>query len=321
MHEYARVAQLPYLIGYLAVAWFAIAIIARFAMWSRLPMHVRWELYPVPHEPTERARYGGSFMEEVDWWKKPRQTSSLGALKATVPEILLLSSVRAHNRRLWARTFPFHLGMYMVAGAVGTAMLAGATIAIAPRLLSGSLGDLARALVLILGVGGLTLGVLGAVTLLVRRLTVPALRLHTVPGDIFNLVFFAITFGCGLLTFLLVDRNADKAMTFAANLASFNLVPLPGTGLEWILPVATVVLSSSLLAYVPVTHMSHCVGKHFAYHAIRWNGDPNLAGGPQEGEISKLLAYRVSWPAEHIRGGGRKTWADLAMENPTESGQ
>jgi len=117
----------------------------------------------------------------------------------------------------------------------------------------------------------------------------------------------------------LADTNADQAMAFAVNLTSFNMVPLPGDGMDGILPVATVALSSSLIAYIPLTHMSHFVGKYFAYHSIRWNDTPNLAGGPQEAKIGRLLSYNVSWSAEHIRGSGKKTWADLAMENPTEA--
>jgi nitrate reductase gamma subunit len=313
------VAQLPYLLCYLAFASFAITVIARFVMWSRLPMHVRWELYPVPHEPADKARYGGSFMEEADWWKKPRKTSQLGAIKATLPEVLLLSSVKAHNRQLWLRTFPFHMGLYLAGAAAGLALLTGISNALAPKLLAGSLGSLVHTLVLGLGALGLALGCAGVFALLIRRLTLPALRAHTVPADIFNLVFFMATFACALLTFVLVDSHADKAMAFAANLASFNLVPLPGTGVEWILPTATVALTSALITYIPLTHMSHFVGKYFAYHAIRWNDKPNLAGGPQEAKIGKLLAYRVSWAADHIQGGGKKTWAELAMENPTEA--
>jgi len=311
------VTQLPYLLCYLAFGSFAITVAARFVMWSRLPMHVRWELYPVPHEPADKARYGGSFMEETDWWKKPRKTYQLGAVKATLPEILLLSSVKAHNRQLWLRTFPFHLGLYLAGAAVGLALLTGVSNALVPKFLAGGLGALAHNAVLVVGAAGLALGCLGALALLVRRLTLPALRAHTVPADIFNLVFFIITFACGLLTFVLVDGHADKAMAFAANLTSFNMVALPGAGLDWLLPAATVALSSSLIAYIPLTHMSHFVGKYFAYHAIRWNDQPNLAGGPQEATIGKLLKYKVSWSAEHIQGGGNKTWADLAMENPT----
>jgi nitrate reductase gamma subunit len=314
----SQVSQLPYLLCYLALVSFAVTVLARFAMWAKLPMHMRWELYPVPHAPAGKSRYGGSFMEEADWWKQPRKTSPLGAVRATLPEVLLLSSVREHNRQLWARTFPFHLGLYLAGGAAGLALLAGLARALAPQLLAGSPGDVAHELVLVLGVAGLALGCLGALSLLHRRLTLPALRAHTVPADIFNLVFFIVTFACCLLTFGLVDRHADLAMAFAANLAAFNLASLPGTGIDWLLPVATVVLSSSLVAYIPLTHMSHFVGKYFAYHAIRWNDQPNLAGGPQEAKIAKLLAYKVSWDAEHIRGAGKKTWADLAMENPTE---
>ena len=311
--------QLPYLLCYLAFGSFAATVIARFVMWSRLPMHVRWELYPVPHEPADKARYGGSFMEETDWWKKPHETSPLGAVKATLPEVLLLSSVKTHNRPLWLRTYPFHMGLYLAGAATGLALLTGILGALAPNLLASSLGTVARKPIIMLGVLGLVLGCMGALALLIRRLTLPALRAHTVPADIFNLVFFIVTFACALLTFVLVDIHADKAMAFAANLASFNLVPMPGTGAEWILPTATVTLASALIAYIPLTHMSHFVGKYFAYHAIRWNDKPNLAGGPQEAKIVKLLAYKVSWAADHIQGSGKKTWAELAMEDPTEA--
>jgi nitrate reductase gamma subunit len=321
MHLSRGVAQLPYLICYLAFAVFAVTMTARFAMWARLPMHVRWELYPVPHEPNGRASYGGSFMEEADWWKKPRETSSLGAFKAAMLEIFYLASVKAHNPRLWSRTFSFHLGLYLVSGAVGLALLTGALTSVAPGLVAGGAAHTARASVKVLGVPGLALGMIGALALLHRRLTLPSLRLHTVPGDFFNLIFFAVTFGSALLTFLLVDRSADRAMTFAANLVSFNLAPLPGTGLAWAMSMATVVLVSALLVYFPLTHMSHCVGKYFAFHAIRWNDDPNLSGGPQENEIGRVLAYRVSWPAGHIRGEGKKSWVELAMEDPAEGVQ
>ena len=88
--------------------------------------------HPVPHEPNGKAAYGGSFMEEADWWKKPRETSSLGAFKAAMLGIFYLASVKAHNPQLWSRTFA--LGLYLVTGAVGLAMLAGILTAITPSL-------------------------------------------------------------------------------------------------------------------------------------------------------------------------------------------
>ncbi len=309
-------AELPYLLAYVALAVFVIAVIARVVMWAKLPMHLRWELYPVAHEPAKKAAYGGSFMEDSEWWKKPRETSMVGEFRVMIPEILFLVAVKEHNPRLWVRTFPFHFGLYLTIGATALALLAGIITAAAPSALAGSPGEVVQSVVLVLGVAGFVLAIVGALGLLQRRLSVPSLRNYSAPADIFNLVFFVVAFGCGLLTFFLVDRDASKAMAFASNLVSFKLAAVPGTGMEALLPTASVVLLSLLVAYVPLTHMSHFVGKYFAYHAIRWNDEPNLAGGPREAKIQALLSQKVSWAADHIKGEGKKTWVDVALENP-----
>ena len=89
---------------------------------------------------------------------------------------------------------------------------------------------------------------------------------------------------------------------------------LPGSGLESLLPQASLVMMSLLIAYIPLTHMSHFVGKYFAYHAIRWKDDPNLRGGKEEAVIHKLLGQPIDWAAPHIMGDGKKTWVDAATE-------
>ena len=78
-----------YLLGYLAIFGFialAICKIAKFVKSS--PLHIRWELYPVPHEGPARASYGGSYMEETNWWTKPRHVDHLEDIKAMLMEIL-----------------------------------------------------------------------------------------------------------------------------------------------------------------------------------------------------------------------------------------
>ena len=311
---------IPYALAYFGLAVFAVAVIARVAMWSKLPMHLRWELYPVAHE-AKKAVYGGSYLEESEWWNKPRESSILGELKVMLAEIIFLVAVKEHNPSLWTRTFPFHFGLYLVITC--TALLMGVSVLglFAPGLLQGALGSLVQIVIVTLGAGGLTLGLIGALGLLHRRLTHPDLKDYTSPADIFNLVFFIAAFGCSLCSFLLVDRNFAQVSAFIGNLVAFNPAPLAGSGLETMLPAISVILMSLLVAYIPLTHMSHFVAKYFAYHAIRWNDTPNLPGGPQEKAIGELLTQPVTWGADHINADGKKSWADVATEMPREEGK
>ena len=303
--------MIPYLIAYIAVLVFIIAVIARFAMWSRLPMHLRWELYPVAHEG-KRAHYGGSYLEETDWWKKPRQSSLMGELRVMVPEIVFLVALKEHNRKMWVRSFPFHFGIYLVSGAAVVMILRAILAAVSPGVVDGGFGAFLARLALSLAASGFALGMIGALGLLHRRTTHRDLKDFTAPADIFNLLFFVVAFGMALAHIAIVDRDLSRSMAFFQNLLTFNADPLAGEAV-WLTGV-TVILLGVLLAYIPMTHMSHFVGKYFSYHSIRWGDEPNLRGGRFEGEIQKLLNYPVSWSADHIKGDGKKTWAEVATE-------
>lgn len=310
---------LPYVAGYVGLGILVVSVTARFLMWSRMPLHVRWELYPVAHEG-RRASYGGSYLEEVDWWRKPREKSLASELKAMAAEILFLVAVREHNPRLWLRSFPFHFGLYLVIGASALMALDGLLALLAPSLLGGGdrlsgLGQVLRYAIIGCGVAGLTLGLLGALALLARRLGDPELRDVTTGADIFNLLFFVAAFGTALASFALVDRRFGQALFIVHNLVSFRMAPLPGEGLQVLLPTVSVLLLAALAAYVPLTHMSHFVGKFFAYHAIRWNDQPNLRGGEEEPRIQALLQQKITWAAPHIdSAGGQKSWVEVATE-------
>jgi nitrate reductase gamma subunit len=304
---------LAYVVAYLGIVVFIVAVIARFIMWSKMPMHMRWELYPVAHEG-KRASYGGSYLEESDWWTKPREVSLLGELKVMVPEILFLVALRENNPKLWWRSFPFHFGLYLVGGTTALMMVAGVLGAFVPDL---ALIGLIAKVVPVVGVAGLVLGLVGAVGLVMRRLAKP-LRDYSAPADLFNLAFFIVAFGCALLTFVVVDRDFSGVQALVTNLVTFNLVGLEATGAAAALPMLSTILLALLTAYIPLTHMSHFVGKYFAYHAIRWSDEPNLRGGKQEGTINELLQQPVSWSAPHIQGDGKKTWLDVATEDQNQ---
>ena len=68
----------------LALGVFAVGCGAKALRYLRMPMHVRWELYPVAHEKG-RAHYGGSYFEEVDWWTKPREVEKLAEVRPSPP--------------------------------------------------------------------------------------------------------------------------------------------------------------------------------------------------------------------------------------------
>ena len=77
--------SLVYVIAYLGIAFFLIAVAARFVFWSRMPMHLRWELYPVAHDAG--AAHGGSHYEVSEHWTqkaKPNRLNEMNYLKAKV---------------------------------------------------------------------------------------------------------------------------------------------------------------------------------------------------------------------------------------------
>jgi len=306
---------LAYIIAYIGLAFFLVAVVARFMMWSKMPMHLRWELYPVAHEGKGRAAYGGSYLEESDWWQKKREVSLFGELKVMVPEILFLVALREHNVKLWKWSFPFHFGLYLVAATTIVMMVGGVVGALLPTTVATPINAIIAVVLPFLGGAGLILGIVGALGLFARRRG-RSLRDYTAPADLFNLLFFVVVFGVALVTFLGFDRQFALVSAFVANLVTFNLAPLAAGGTAALMVLLSAVLLTLLTAYIPTTHMSHFIGKYFAYHSIRWKDDPNLQGGKEEKVIAELLNRPISWSAPHIKGDGKKTWLEAATEEP-----
>jgi len=307
---------LAYVVAYLGIVFFIIACIARFMMWAKMPMHVRWELYPVAHEGGGKAEYGGSYLEDTEWWSKKREVSLIGELKVMVPEILFLVALKEHNKKLWTRSFPFHFGLYLVGGATALLLFAGLVMGYAPESMAAPVTKFMALVMPVLGGVGLVLGILGAVGLILRRMA-RELSDYTAPADLFNLVFFIVAFGLALVTFVGFDRDFSMVGAFVTNLVTFNLAPI-ADGTAGLMLVLSVVSLALLVAYIPTTHMSHFIGKYFAYHSIRWADDPNLPGGKQEKVIQELLSRPVTWSAPHIGADGKKSWLDVTLEDQTK---
>lgn len=298
-----------YVLAYVSVLIFLGAVVQRVANYLKNPVHLRWELYPVAHEGKGRDEYGGSYLEDVDWWKKPRETSMLGELKVMVPEILFLKAVWEHNRPLWYSTYTFHLGLYLACAFIAVilggsiAQLAGAQVD------SGALAILFVTIPSYLGPVAFGITSLGALALLYRRFTNDDMRNYSSPGHYFNLVAFIAAMGLAMGSWATYDGTFTHLRGFLANLLSFKLAAIDNP-----LFAAQIVVAFLVMAYIPLTHMAHFFMKYFLYHDIRWGDAPNV-GGEYSAKIATVLNYPVSWSAAHVEGTG-KTWAEVATFNP-----
>ncbi|WP_165069102.1 respiratory nitrate reductase subunit gamma [Desulfovibrio sp. ZJ200] len=301
-----------YILGYLAVVGFICLAYTKIKSYlAASPLHARWELYPVPHEGSEKTSYGGSFMEEKDWWTKPRHVSHWGDLKALLIEVLALHATLEHNPRLWIRTYPFHVGMYLLMG--GTIIVLLSAIAqlcgLDPH--GGFMifvGNVINAVSLV----GTLCFIGGGTALVLRRMNDEGLRKYTTPEHYFNLLVFVLFGILGLAAWAVNPSYFELARTFIYNLITFNFAAQTST-----LFSLQLLVGFFLLIWIPMTHMGHLFMKYFTYHDIRWGDEPTNYSDRNKQKIADALKYNVTWSADHIAGDGKpKTWVDVATTNP-----
>jgi len=303
---------LLYGIIYAGVLVFLAASAARAIHYARLPAHLRWELYPVPHEAANRAEHGGSYFETLDWWTRPNEYNLRGELRVMIPEMLFLKALREFNRSLWYRSFLFHFGLYLLAGTVFLLLAAALGTMMAPVLMAASAGRAMHILYTATGACGATMTILGAAGLLHRRLTDPNLKNYTVPGDLFNLAFFIAALGLLGVGYLWRVPGTPGVLALTRGLLTFDTtLQVPAV------LAAGLVLLALLAGYIPLTHMSHFIAKYFTYHSIRWDDLPAARSAEIQRRFAAYLTYRPTWAARHMGADGTKTWAEIAATNPT----
>jgi nitrate reductase gamma subunit len=278
-----------------------------------MPLHVRWELYPVPHENPLRAEHGGSYFESQQWWRKPQEKHRSREWMAMFQEIIFMKSLREFNPRLWIPSFLFHSGLYLsILAAIALLM------SVLPGLLISGPGTskLTSELAPVsgwLGLAGAALVISGAILLLMRRINDPALKNYTKAGDILNLLFFIFTFAVLAVAHLMSNSNTARIEDVFRAAFRFDRSLIVGPALG-----SGLVLASALAAYIPFTHMSHFIGKYFTWHSVRWDDKRNDRGGAMESNITASLNYRPTWAAPHVGADGKKSWAEIAASKPAE---
>ncbi len=260
---------------------FLAGCIVRAVRYAKEPIHLRWEIYPVP-----RGRKG--------------QT------KIMIPEILFLKGLWEFNRAMWYVSYPFHLWLYLLAATVGLLGCAASIPALAAAL---------HPIYTACGVAGTALAAIGALGLLLRRLRIPELRMYSSGADYFNLGFFLATLALLAAGYWLRPAGVPGPLSVLRGAATFDReLQVPA------LLSAGLAAGAILLAYIPMTHMAHFIAKYFTYHQVRWDERSPVAGGTIERKMAEYLMYRPTWSAPHIGAGPERTWADIATSNPARGG-
>ena len=302
-----------YLLGWLAFVAFAfLAVMQVLAYKDASPLHIRWELYPVPHEG-ERANHGGSFMEEKDWWEQKRHVDHLGDIKGIITEVLFLHATWEHNPKLWARSYPFHLGMYMLMG--GTIILVVAELI---RFFAGLapggcfmtvVGNLINGAAII---GSLCI-VVGGIALMQRRMSDPGLKRYTTKEHYLNLGAFTLFGLFGFLACLSAPVQNGGFFGLARGFLDGLFTFEPVNNIPFIIHM---VLGFLLLILIPTTNMRHLVLKYYMYHDIRWGDEPSAFNEKNRAKLMEALQFKVDWAASHIGSNGQKNWGEVATSNP-----
>jgi nitrate reductase gamma subunit len=297
------------LLTYASGVVFVVAFAVKLIKYATMPMHVRWELYPVPHEG---KAYGGSFYEDMDHWTKERHKNHMAQYKFMVPEILFIRALYEDNRPLWYWSFPFHMGLYLSIGGL-VFLVIGALLQIANLTPEGSaLASLVQSLTTVLAIIGYVLGTIGVVGLVIKRMTDPDMIDVTAGIDFMNLLWLGAIFVTGFLVWL-KDPGFVVSREYLVSLITFKPMAKAMSGIH----VLNLLLFIGFWAYFPFTHMTHMVSKYFMWDKVKWDDNPNVGDAGMDSKIKKYLAYPVTWSAPHVGAeGGKKNWADVATSNP-----
>jgi nitrate reductase gamma subunit len=282
-----------------AVAVFLLGNLYRAVRVMRMPVHLRWDLYPIPKGPRDRQRYGGSYFEETEWWTKSMATGRRGGLAVMLKEVLFLRGVYENFRGLWIWSLLLHWGFYLY--------FISAAITVCARLVPGPI----RPPVLNCAFAGCSVacacGVLGSVGLMWTRTVSRRLRGYTSRATAFNLCMFAAMFGSGLIT--LRARNRGLIEGFL-QIADWRHVPQTYSTVGY----CHFALLAFFLAYFPFTHMTHMYMKYFTWHRVRWDDTPSRFDQATQNAIAANLGRRVSWRAPHVGTTGQ-SWAEVASNH------
>ncbi|MCR4394371.1 MAG: hypothetical protein NUV31_08395 [Dehalococcoidales bacterium] len=277
-----------------------LTLVYRVVSIARLPVHLRWELAPVPHDKT-REKYGGSYLEEQEWWQKPIRKSIIKPLKYMAAEIIFLRGVWKNNQSLWPFSLCLHGGIYLLMCVLFLSMINALLIA---GELAVKITDTLAEIISYMAVISFLVGSAGAISLVFKRLFDPGLKPFNTAGTFFNLLLLAAVFVTGAVCWFYQGEFGAILSLFISRLITLEIIQT--VPLMFILYIS---ISLLFILYLPVSSMAHFIIKYFLYHAVRWNDEPLNAR--MESGLRKLLAEKPRWSALIKEHENQKTWCEI----------
>jgi nitrate reductase gamma subunit len=257
---------------------FILGIAIRILRIAAMPIHVRWELYPVPEGVVKQTR-------------------------VMLSEILLLKGVYEHHRSLWLASWLFHWSLYLLIGIAGLSLIASFSYA----------QDAIAPCIAILSVGAFACGTVGTTALILMRLFNARLRFFASFATLFNLALLLALFLSGLAYIFIQPAFAGEMIAHSGSLLGLN--PAPSLHPVAVMHLG---LMAFFIAYFPFTHMAHGALKYFMYHSVRWDDRPAGQIPKHADEIKCYLAFPVSWSAPHIRDGKANWAEAVSPKDPNK---
>jgi nitrate reductase gamma subunit len=292
---------------------FIIVVDARKAItYARMPMHLRWDLYPGVHE--NGRGHGSSHDEDPKGGKKTRQNRFIKGIFFLLKDNFYLGEYFHQNRGYWFVLFPWHVGFILIITFNAFCLLCALATVLglfvspeSPNLF----GRIFYYSILVTGVGSFFTGSLGSIGMIVKRLSSRELRAYASPINYFNYVFLLGVFASGFYAWCFVDPTFSEYREFWRGLVTFGPRDVH---LAWAIHI---VLFALVKLYLPFTRSMHYLTRFFAFFWIQWDDRPNLRGSEIEKKTQECLNQPVSWSAPHIQSG--KKWRELALESTISS--
>lgn len=286
--------------------YFCVLLFAGVTAWTvygyaTMPRHLRWDLHPLPH------RIGGSKYQKVDFYKLKQKTSLWNEFTYMFMEILFIRKAFIHNPKVWAGSFPMHMGLYL-SGLWLFLLMVGIVAEKFFYLPGVPVNDwfwISALYIVTVLVGSLALvtGLTGACWLMFLRLTDDGLRdMSDIPAYI-NLSLLISMFGSGMAAWFFADPDFVLLRTQLGSLVVLS----PGVPAHWLITLELFFMGL-FLAYLPFSRMSHYAAKYFFYHNIMWDDEPMKSGSALEKDVVHSLAGKLTWSAPHINQN--QSWLD-----------